>query len=332
MEIATRRREQEVWQACDDLWAMHGEVSGITGDSIRERLVTLGKSKGSPNEIYKYRKTWIKSRKIDNSSALNEEETDPISRAVHMVHEQLKLEAAQEIERLQRDFDDKLKEKDNIIASSKDALERLMMEFSTIQKDVAEKTAKIAVLDEQLLAEVEVRKVTERELAQLSVLHKQEQAANSLLLNEIKAVFSQEMTKAHAREQDLQNRFDEKVQQLNQEKINLGHSYSDQLNEYKTRLYNQQILCKQLEDNYAQLLQEKEAANNNVLQKSQSLALLQQKNNELSLALASLAKQLQLAKTEQQTLITEVKTLKLAYKRAELTIARLRAIIGYNQS
>ncbi len=27
MEVAFRRREQEVWQACDDLWALHGDLS-----------------------------------------------------------------------------------------------------------------------------------------------------------------------------------------------------------------------------------------------------------------------------------------------------------------
>ena len=64
MEMAIRRREQEVWQACDDLWALFGDFGSLTGDAIRDRLVALGKSRGSPNEIYRYRKTWELSRKV----------------------------------------------------------------------------------------------------------------------------------------------------------------------------------------------------------------------------------------------------------------------------
>ena len=90
MEIATRRREQEVWQACDDLWALHGEMFALTGDAIRDRLVHLGKNRGSPNELYRYRKTWIVSRRVNTKAEISDEsELDPISRAVKLVHEHI---------------------------------------------------------------------------------------------------------------------------------------------------------------------------------------------------------------------------------------------------
>ena len=105
MELALRRREQEVWQACDDLWALHGDLKQLTGDAIRDRLLGLGKSRGSPNEIYKYRKSWSLSRRIDNNSATEPfEDNDPISRAVRMVHEKLLDEAEEKVETLQNNY------------------------------------------------------------------------------------------------------------------------------------------------------------------------------------------------------------------------------------
>lgn len=64
MEQARTRREAEVWQVCDDLWAQKGEWGALTGDAIRDKLVQLGYKRGSPNEIYKYRHTWKLSRHI----------------------------------------------------------------------------------------------------------------------------------------------------------------------------------------------------------------------------------------------------------------------------
>ena len=58
------RREMEIWSACDGLWAQSGILSAITGDAIREEVLRLGYKKGSPNEIYRYRKTWIDARQV----------------------------------------------------------------------------------------------------------------------------------------------------------------------------------------------------------------------------------------------------------------------------
>src|SRR5258708_7374209 len=102
MELPTRRREQEVWQACDDLWAIHGHNKTLTGDAIRDRLLALGLSKGSPNEIYKYRKTWEQSRGVFLGSPQVAQLTDddPISRAVRVVHEKIQSEASSRLDNL----------------------------------------------------------------------------------------------------------------------------------------------------------------------------------------------------------------------------------------
>lgn len=99
MDAPKTRRENEVWQACDDLWALNSNnLEAVKGDAIRDQLVKLGYKKGSPNEIYKYRASWKESRGIsDKSLAQTIEVADPISRAVSLVYEQIQNEAQQKI-------------------------------------------------------------------------------------------------------------------------------------------------------------------------------------------------------------------------------------------
>lgn len=98
------RRENEVWQACDDLWASNNSLDALKGDQIRDQLIKLGYKKGSPNEIYKYRASWKESRGISEKTlAQTVEVTDPISRAVSLVYEQIQNEAQQKITAIQSD-------------------------------------------------------------------------------------------------------------------------------------------------------------------------------------------------------------------------------------
>jgi hypothetical protein len=98
MESARTRREHEVWQACDDLWALNASLEALKGDHIRDQLVKLGFKKGSPNEIYKYRQTWRESRGISEKVLVEAgQQTDPISRAVSLVYEQMQQETLQKI-------------------------------------------------------------------------------------------------------------------------------------------------------------------------------------------------------------------------------------------
>ncbi len=55
------RREGEVWDACEELF---GESRKLTLDQIQLKLEEQGLDRGSPNYIYKYRKTWADSKGI----------------------------------------------------------------------------------------------------------------------------------------------------------------------------------------------------------------------------------------------------------------------------
>lgn len=104
MDTPKTRRENEVWQACDDLWALNASLEALKGDQIRDQLLKLGYKKGSPNEIYKYRQTWRESRGISEKSlSQTAEVADPISRAVSLVYEQIQSEAQQKITLIQNE-------------------------------------------------------------------------------------------------------------------------------------------------------------------------------------------------------------------------------------
>jgi hypothetical protein len=97
MKVPKTRRENEIWIVCDELVAEGIQGIKVTGDAIRERLLELGFSKGSPNKIYKYRKNWREGRGIEEEDfildvkdpgALN----DPLTRAVEAVRAEIRFE------------------------------------------------------------------------------------------------------------------------------------------------------------------------------------------------------------------------------------------------
>src|SRR5688572_927231 len=106
------RRESEVWQACDDLWAKSASGRTLTGDNIRDQLLKLGYKRGSPNEIYRYRTSWKESRGVSEQGEATENDTqasDPISRAVSMVYDQMRTQTSEALDKLTEDYETKLK-------------------------------------------------------------------------------------------------------------------------------------------------------------------------------------------------------------------------------
>lgn len=110
MDAPKTRRENEVWQACDDLWALNSSnLEALKGDAIRDQLIKLGYKKGSPNEIYKYRQSWKESRGVhEKSLAQTVEVADPISRAVSLVYEQIQTQAGQKITAIEQETGSKI--------------------------------------------------------------------------------------------------------------------------------------------------------------------------------------------------------------------------------
>lgn len=332
MEIATRRREQEVWQACDDLWALNGDLKTLTGDAIRERLVSLGKSRGSPNEIYKYRRSWGESRGLHNapSDSTTREENDPITRAVRLVHEKLQQESKDEIESIQQEVLAKLSVKDNEIAKLKEDLSLVVEEFSKAQQENSRLQKNLAAQALELEAERGVRSALERELDAQKKEHKLAFLAHNELLSATKAAQLETIAllkESHAKETAS---FSERLKESEREKKELGHQFSEQLNEFKLNEYNLKL------QNNAALVKLEEYKAQSVAQQRAFSEQKDKVHEALSAlgALKVLATNFEKMSHYKYELEQERKRfgkLSHAHKAHELTIARLRALLSHQE-
>jgi hypothetical protein len=319
MEVAVRRREQEVWQACDDLWALSGDISGITGDAIRERLVVLGKSRGSPNEIYKYRKTWFKSRNISADREIVDE-GDPISRAVRLVHENLQSETDQKVAKLQQEHELELLKKDEELIFSKKALDSLMEEYSLVQKKLDDHIILLEAKTAQYLAEIEVRKALERENTLNKALAAQQLQTQENLLAELKRAHYEENLRAQNRESELLN-----------ELKRMGQEYSENITTQKIAIYNQEQANIELLNETSRLENEILAAKEKLVDKDKKISWLMNENNQMADKISEKSAELLVKKTSLDILAADRKTLNISLKRAEIEVAKLRIMAKAGQ-
>lgn len=317
METAIRRREQEVWQACDDLWALFGEMSHLTGDSIRERLVALGRSRGSPNEIYKYRKTWIKSRGVDamDQRDISEEASDPISRAVRMVHENLQNESNRRIDLLKEEHRQELFLRDEQVRLSKEAIDSLMAEFNSLKESLKRMTTELEERSAEYLAEIEVRKALERENALQKTLAEQQIRARDELLKEIKEIHEKEVLKMSSR-----------IDAMAEEKKLLGQEYSEKLTAQKIDLYNQEILTREHIKARSALEQDLLTVREKIIEKDKKIAWLIQENQQMAESIVRKSAELLSQKATIDLVMRDRKNLSISLKRAEIEVAKQRAM------
>ena len=113
MRLPQTRREKEIWHACEMLWQQPPHLRKLTGDAIQAQLLALNYKKGSPNEVYRYRRTWQETRGLSLSDQHHETGTitspptlpDPINRAVSLVRDEIFSEAEQNIKKIIESFE-----------------------------------------------------------------------------------------------------------------------------------------------------------------------------------------------------------------------------------
>lgn len=319
MEIAPRRREQEVWQACDDLWALSGDLKDLTGDAIRERLVTLGKSRGSPNEIYKYRKSWSLSRRLDsNGMSENSGEHDPITRVVRMVHEKLITEAEEKIQALQMAHESEIQKKDAQQEQLRSDLAQVIRELNISGDALNKSEAELVSLHQQLAAEIEIRKAQERELAFAKSSH--QQTIQELKISHHDSCERLALVFNQAEHERLAH-----IERLETEQKRLGFEFSEKLTEIKTSNYNQALVIKNLEAQKGDLRWELEQKTSELKAQSIKLATTLEEYGRLKTAFEALNSQFSYLQSTQSITQKELSKAKISAKKQELTIARLRA-------
>lgn len=234
------RRESEVWQACDDLWAGRNSVRALTGDNIRDQLVKLGYKRGSPNEIYRYRNSWKDSRGIvdeEGGSTGGEIQTsDPISRAVSLVYDQMRSQASDALEKITADYEDRLK-------ASLLEEETLKGENAALSAQLAAQSQALRTAEERIAAfekalreaeRVELQRSEQLKAAkdQLSLQSSQHQA----LLLELKGFHEREIDLWRTQSVEAQKALTQYKAETQAERDRQGAIFSDQLMALKTEL------------------------------------------------------------------------------------------------
>jgi chromosome segregation ATPase len=304
-----RRREQEVWQACDDLWAIHGNISGLTGDAIRERLILLGKSRGSPNEIYKYRKTWEEIRGINKAQENSSDLSDPISRAVKLVHEQLQSEANEQLQKIKEEFLILLKAKEEENIKIKEDLSNLVKEYSVLDQKNLVQEENIANLQTNLKIEQEEKKNYEQKTQDL------DKHLNTSISNH-----AEELLRLKQAYESMIISLNAQNNKLEEDKTILGHNFSEQLTQLKVEIYNLKINLQKEEKEKEELaIKNLNLSNKNqeYLKETQNLITANQS------ILVEVKEKNQQIKNHKEELIKANNNLKASI----VTIARLRAIL-----
>src|SRR5690606_32743960 len=93
------RKEREVWQACETLWENGLSIHEVTGEKIAAQLVKLGFKKGSNTDLYRYKRTWLTEKNLQQENTPREEPaSDRITRAASLLREEVLAEIQEEQE------------------------------------------------------------------------------------------------------------------------------------------------------------------------------------------------------------------------------------------
>jgi len=322
-----RRREQEVWQACDELWSVCGELKNLTGEAIRSRLELLGKSRGSPNEIYRYRKTWVESRHIEQVS-LNASD-DPISRAARIVHEQIRAEADARIAQSLAEFSNKEILLKNALEAAKENSKNLLEEFTALQ-EILKKSESLKSQAEIQLKESKTKcGQLEHELSKSAMQAEIMTKNHEKLLTELKQSHINELNSINNGFDHFKKQTKERISELEARERKLGQEFSCDLNDLKLKNFNLEIVLTQKEETLKGLIEQislqKKISSEQEEKLSSLSSILERTNNQCEKLRADA-----LAKSKILSMIEE-KNRKLTneIKLAASRLSRMRLISGH---
>jgi len=255
MKKPKTRREWEIWQACDQLVAEGTLGYKVTGDAIREHLLEQGLSKGSPNEIYKYRKSWREARGVlDEDFSQNEPQqlilNDPLSRAVEAVRHEIRLEAEREIQQIKDDTTEQINkaqkallERELELKTTLDKHQELVSENfrlkstnSTLQNELQDKKQQNLSLEQQLTFLEAARNTQERQASQL--------------LSELKSSHAQTFENLNNNLLTLEARYQKEVHEYKELLESQRHKYIVELDNLKIDKMNLDVKLGQTEDKF----------------------------------------------------------------------------------
>ncbi len=223
MKTPKTRREHEIWRACDELMASGIPGNKVTGDTIREHLLELGFSKGSPNEIYKYRKSWREARGIEDEDFRQSVTgtvalTDPLTRAVEVVRTEIRAESQVEIDNVKKDTQTQINTMQKTLQEAESQLQNSLEKNQLFDTENSELKSAIILFQVQLSEERQKTAALEQALKSSDASYKKlEQTMQNLLL-------------------ELKNSHDRTQKTLEKQLQDTEVYYQKEINEYKELL------------------------------------------------------------------------------------------------
>lgn len=315
MFVPKTRRERDIWQVCDALVAAGTPGHKVTGDAIREQLLSLGLSKGSPNEIYKYRKSWREARGIieEDYRFPTQEQiilTDPLARAVEMVRNEIRNEAQTEIESIRKESVEETRLLQNKNYEIEQELSQLREKNQYQISENVELKAECRQLQISLSEETQQKAALEQRVISCELAYEKLEKETDKILYEFK--------QSQLEVQD----------NLKKQFSNSEFQYRKELDDYKNLLANHQQQREQESDRLKAIQKDLDIKLGKV---ESSLETECQKNHELAATNKRLEFKIESLKQERKNNVDDLKDLELKLTATETELRQIKNQLVNNQ-
>jgi len=199
------RKEQEVWQACDDLLAIGKTVKEITGEAIAVRLRELKYKAGSTTQRYQYRDSWMAARGISREDTITQasELSDPVARAAAVFKEGLERE-------LKKEYESKYSEQQAALEDKQSEIEKLNIVITGLQNQLNKESEAHNALQERYEVQSKgYQSLHEKNIGYQTKITELEKSVTSL-----QGLVTNLTDKNQQQQENLSNQFDDMITEL----------------------------------------------------------------------------------------------------------------------
>ena len=250
------RKENEVWEACDDLIASGMNVRQLTGEVISIRLRELGYKAGNPNYRYKYRDTWMQARGLSREeTVLQVEKHDTIDRAAAIFRKQIEEGIKAEYEKKYELLNALLREAEGKWENSEKTLHEMLEEKNRsdqmVEKLLNEKTelnAKIKHTNDAILVQQERLRGMEVELTTTRSDANRHQAAIKKEHDERVAFLESQWAESKTQHKDTVGILKQELAKQNEQAKKEAEQFRTQIRELEKLSYQKDVLNAKLKE------------------------------------------------------------------------------------
>jgi len=243
------RREGEVWDACDELL---GEGSKLTLDFIQNKLQTLSFDRGSPNYIYRYRKTWLEKNglTLDDLKLLNQH----VEREAHLqttnkpglpksLLKSFELFIHEVTQDLDKSYQPKMEELTTLIETTKAHVQQLRDENAVLKAHLNETHLNLEARINQMeqLTQAQADLLQQKLIVEQTVLAREDVIKELKLRHEDQRVQLENHYQRQQQQLETQLQLERKTHQAERDKLlehqeNQRHHYMVDVDQFKTNV------------------------------------------------------------------------------------------------